>query len=152
MTRSEDNGRVHLTDVLENMRKKGCCQCPMSDMFRTMRTFFIVLSTLVVSFVLTSPPSASEYNPLRCTLGNHVRRVFFFEKGTLLPYCTTFPPKRPSCDRLNGVETGDEKDLKQASEGNMRAKERSCSSTVKKHKISRVASGNFWIETVVWQL
>ena len=35
-------------------------------------------------------------------LGSHERRVFFFENGTLLPYCFVFPWNRPSCDRLNG--------------------------------------------------
>ena len=34
--------------------------------------------------------------------GSHVRRVFFFENGTLFPYCLVFPWNRPSCDLLNG--------------------------------------------------
>ena len=37
--------------------------------------------------------------------GNQVLRVFFFEKGTLLPYSFVFPWKRPSWDRLKGRDT-----------------------------------------------
>ena len=49
-------------------------------------------------------------------LGSHERRVFFFENGTLLPYCFVFPWNRPSCDRLNGWLKAAARDGK---EGNM---------------------------------
>jgi hypothetical protein len=51
-------------------------------------------------------------------LGSHERRVFFFENGTLLPYCFVFPWNRPSCDRLNGWLRVAARDGK---EGNMAA-------------------------------
>jgi hypothetical protein len=56
----------------------------------------------VVSFTRTFSPRASEKRRLFWMLGSHDRRVFFFENGTLFPYCLVFPWKRPSCDRLKG--------------------------------------------------
>jgi hypothetical protein len=46
-------------------------------------------------------------------LGSHDRRVFFFEKGTLFPYCFVFPWNRPSCDRLKGWLSPAAKDAKE---------------------------------------
>ena len=76
-------------------------------------TFLMVRSARVVSLTLTkpsppscsSPPSISEGKRFCCTLGSHVRRVLWCEKGTLLPYCLVRPWKRPDCARLNGCET-----------------------------------------------
>jgi len=70
----------------------------------------------VVSFTRTVSPRASEKRRLDWTLGSHALRVFFFEKGTLFPYCFVFPWKRPSCDRLKGWLSAAAKDDK---EGNM---------------------------------
>ena len=63
---------------------------------------WMVLSARVVSFTRTCSPSTSEKRRLDCTLGSQVRRVFFLEKGTLLPYCLILPWKRPSWARLKG--------------------------------------------------
>lgn len=66
------------------------------------RTLRIVLRARVESFTRTISPRASEKRRLRWMLGSHDRRVFFFENGTLFPYCFVLPWNRPSCDRLNG--------------------------------------------------
>jgi len=70
----------------------------------------------VVSFTRTFSPRASEKRRLVWMLGSHDRRVFFFENGTLFPYCLVFPWKRPSCDRLKGWLSAAAKDGK---DGNM---------------------------------
>lgn len=69
---------------------------------RQQRTLLIVLSARAVSFTRTFSPRAAEKRRLGWTLGSQVRRVFFLEKGTLLPYCFVLPWKRPSCARLKG--------------------------------------------------
>jgi len=76
----------------------------------------MVLRARVVSFTRTVSPRASEKRRLDWTLGSHALRVFFFEKGTLFPYCFVLPWKRPSCDRLKGWLSAAAKDDK---EGNM---------------------------------
>lgn len=50
-------------------------------------------------------------------LGSHDRRVFFFENGTLFPYCFVFPWNRPSWARLKGWLSAAAKD--DGKEGNM---------------------------------
>jgi len=79
-------------------------------------TLRIVLRARVVSFTRTFSPRASEKRRLVWMLGSHDRRVFFFENGTLFPYCLVFPWKRPSCDRLKGWLSAAAKDGK---DGNM---------------------------------
>lgn len=80
------------------------------------RTLRMVLRARVESFTRTISPRASEKRRLRWMLGSHERRVFFFENGTLFPYCFVFPWNRPSCDRLKGWLSAAARDGK---EGNM---------------------------------
>ena len=82
------------------------------------RTLRIVFSARVVTLISTFRPKASDARRLFCTLGSQLRRVFFFEKGTLFPYCFSFPWKRPSDERLKGVEML-ARDAKTTEEGNM---------------------------------
>jgi len=70
----------------------------------------------VESFTRTFSPRASEKSRLVWMLGSHARRVFFFENGTLFPYCFVFPWNKPSCERLKGWLNAAAKDGK---EGNM---------------------------------
>ena len=81
------------------------------------RTLRIVLRARVESFTRTIWPRASEKSRLLWMLGSHDRRVFFFENGTLFPYCFVFPWNRPSWARLKGWLSAAAKD--DGKEGNM---------------------------------
>jgi hypothetical protein len=82
----------------------------------TRHTLRMVLRARVETFTRTFFRRASEKSRLDWMLGSHARRVFFFENGTLFPYCFVFPWNKPSCERLKGWVNAAARDGK---EGNM---------------------------------
>ena len=72
---------------------------------RAFQTFFIVLRALVVTFKRIFSPNILDSTRFCWTLGSQVRRVLCFEKGTLFPESFVLPWKRPSWERLKGLET-----------------------------------------------
>lgn len=78
-------------------------------------------------------PNISESTRFCWTLGSQERRVLCFEKGTLFPDSFVLPWKRPSWERLKGLETTSQRALL----GNMANTEHSSCSYVNFVKIVR---------------
>ena len=116
------------------------------------RTFFIVLRALVVTFKRIFSPNIWESTRFCWTLGSQERRVLCFEKGTLFPYSFVLPWKRPSWERLKGLETTSQRVLL----GNMANAEQQLVKIVPRNKhlwlfaskanaISDIRTPNRWI-------